>query len=58
MRDPLWGSRSYSGAIEDYTTRDPSCVPCGSVKQEPAIDASPERGRTTACGRRPLRGLG
>lgn len=24
-----------AGAIEDYTTRDPSCVQCGSVKQEP-----------------------
>ena len=47
-----------AGAIEDYTSRDPSCVPCRSVKQEPAINASPESGLTTACSRRPPRGRG
>ncbi len=47
-----------AGAIDDYTTRDPSCVQCSPVKQEPAISATPERGPTTACSRRPLRGRG
>lgn len=47
-----------AGDIDDYATRDSSCVQCSSVKQERLINASPERRPTTACSRRSLRGRG
>lgn len=36
-----------AGGIDDYTTRDPSCVHCSAVKQERVINASPRNGLTS-----------